>query len=96
MAGMSRRLTAEVTTRSAGTPLESDDHQRHLDELSIQATAVEEQDVIAEVLAVIRGDDHQGIVEHTAPLRAPGAGSPAADQDKRMQSSYISAAMRTS
>ena len=28
---------------------------------------MEEQEVIAQVLAVIRGDDHQGIVEHAAP-----------------------------
>ena len=43
------------------------DHQRHLHELTVQAAPVEEQEVIAQVLAVIRGDDHQGIVEHAAP-----------------------------
>ena len=45
------------------------DHQRHLDELPVQAAAVEEQEVIAQVLAVIRGDDHQRIVEHAAPAQ---------------------------
>ena len=29
---------------------------------------MEKQEVIAEVLAVIRGNDHQGIVERTAPV----------------------------
>ena len=42
------------------------DHQRDADQLPVEAATVREQEVIAEMLAVIRGDDDQRTVEHPA------------------------------
>ena len=83
VAGRSRRLTGSATTRPAGTAPGIDDHQRDLDELPVQAAPVEEQQVVAEVLAVVRGHDHQRVVEHPAPTAARRARRPAAGRDRR-------------
>src|ERR1700758_4969913 len=62
VAGISRRLTGSGSPPARRHGPGGHDHQRHLHELPVQAAAVEEQQVVAQVLAVIRGDDHQGVV----------------------------------
>ena len=69
VAGMSRRLTNRLTTRPEGSAGRDGDQERHADLGPVEALAVIEQVVLAETLAMIGRDDHDGPVEHAATLQ---------------------------
>ena len=69
VAGMLRRLTGCETTRPAGAAPRIDDHQGNLNDLPVQATTVEKQHVITQMLAMVRGHDDQCVVEQAATFQ---------------------------
>ena len=68
VAGRSRRLTGSLTTRPAPELPGRNDHKRDMDFLAVQASAVAEEPVLAQLFTVIRRDDDQGVLEQAAAL----------------------------
>ena len=60
-----------------------------MDLLAVQASAMAEEPVLAHLLAVIRGDDDQGVIEHAAALSS-SISLPICESRYPMQSSYAS------
>ena len=69
MAGRSRKLTGSATVRPAGIPFLPTINSGTCTSCRYKLPPVEEQPVIAQVLAMIRSDDHQRILEHSPPAQ---------------------------
>ena len=64
VAGRSRRLTVSCTTSGDWPRAGQADQQRHMDFGAIKIFAVLKETMLPKFLAVVRGDDHQGLFEH--------------------------------
>ena len=83
MAGRSHKLTGSATVRPTGISLLPTINNGTCTTCRYKLPSVEEQPVIAQVLAVIRSDDHQRILEHSPAGSAHQAMIPAGDRDKK-------------